>query len=59
MRMFFDPASDKDFGFLPFMEAYEALRTAFDRQVELGYSTREGLSPYIRDDAEREALRIF
>jgi predicted acetyltransferase len=41
------------------MEAYEALRSAFDRQVELGYSTREGLSPYIRDDVEREALRIF
>jgi predicted nucleotidyltransferase len=57
--VFVDPASDNAFGFVPFMEAYEALRSAFDRQVELGYSTREGLSPYIRDDVEREALRIF
>jgi predicted nucleotidyltransferase len=57
--VFVDPASDDHFGFLPFMEAYEALRAAFDRQVELGYSTREGLSPYIRNDVEREAVRIF
>jgi len=57
--VFIDPAPDNDFGFLSFMEAFEALRTAFHRQVELGYSTREGLSPYIRNDVEREALRIF
>jgi uncharacterized protein len=57
--VFVDPASDEDFGFLPFMDAYEALQTAFDHQVEIGYSTRMGLSPYIRKDVEREALRIF
>jgi hypothetical protein len=27
--------------------------------VEIGYSTRMALSPYIRKDVEREALRIF
>jgi uncharacterized protein len=43
--VFVDPASDKDFGFLPFMDAYEALQTAFNHQVEIGYSTRMGLSP--------------
>jgi predicted nucleotidyltransferase len=57
--VFVDPASDDNFGFLPFMEAYEALRDAFDQQVEIGYSTRAGLSPYIRKDVEREALRVF
>ena len=57
--VFIDPASDEEFGFLPFMDAYEALRNAFSHQVEIGYSTRTGLSPYIREDVEREALRIF
>jgi predicted nucleotidyltransferase len=41
------------------MEAYEALQQALGRQVEVGYSTRAGLSPYIRTDVEREAVRIF
>ena len=57
--VFVDPASEDDFGFLPFMEAYEQLRNAFRHQVEIGYSTRTGLSPYIVKDVEREALRIF
>ena len=57
--VFVDPASDQDFGFLSFMDAYEALQNAFSHQVEIGYSTRMGLSPYIRQDVEREALRIF
>jgi len=57
--VFVDPASDDDFGFLPFMEAYEALRNAFRHQIEIGYSTRTGLSPHIIKDVEHEALRIF
>ena len=57
--VFVDPASEEEFGFLPFMEAYEALQSAFSHQIEIGYSTRMGLSPYIRKDVEREALRIF
>jgi hypothetical protein len=57
--VFVDPASGADFGFLPFMRAYEALRKAFGPDVEIGYSTREGLDRYIRTDAEREAVRIF
>jgi len=57
--VFVDPASEADFGFLPFMDAYQALQRAFDHQVDIGYSTRTGLSPYIRKDVEREALRIF
>lgn len=57
--VFVDPAPDREFGFIPFMEAFEALQEAFDRRVEIGYSTRTGLSPYVRKDVEREALRIF
>jgi hypothetical protein len=41
------------------MDAYQALRNAFDQRAEIGYSTRTGLSPYVRDDVEREALRFF
>jgi predicted nucleotidyltransferase len=41
------------------MDAYQALQDAFDRRVDIGYSTRAGLSPYVREDVEREAVRIF
>ncbi|MBR0966654.1 nucleotidyltransferase domain-containing protein [Bradyrhizobium diazoefficiens] len=57
--IFIDPAPDKNLGLLPFMEAYETLQDAFDHRVEIGYSTRAGLSPHIRSDVEREALQIF
>lgn len=57
--VFVDPAPNKDFSFLPFMEAYEALQEVFDHRVELGYSTRAGLSPYVRSEVERKALRMF
>ena len=57
--VFVDPASNREFDFLSFMEAYETLQNAFSHQVEIGYSNRTGLSPYIRKDVEREALRIF
>jgi predicted nucleotidyltransferase len=57
--VFVDPAPHRDFGFLPFMDAYETLQKAFGDAVEIGYSTRTGLSPYILGDVEREAVRIF
>ena len=57
--VFVDPAPDRDFGFLPFMDAYEAIQKAFGDAVEIGYSTRTGLSPYITEDVEQEAVRIF
>jgi predicted nucleotidyltransferase len=57
--VFVDPVSEDKFGFLPFMNAYQALQDAFENQVDIGYSTREGLSRYVRKDIEREALRIF
>jgi predicted nucleotidyltransferase len=57
--VFVDPAPDRDFGFLPFMDAYQAIQKAFGDDVEVGYSTRTGLSPYILKDVEREAVRVF
>jgi uncharacterized protein len=57
--IFVDPASDDRFGFLDFMRAYEAIRTSVGGGVESGYSTREGLSRYIRPQVEGEAIRIF
>jgi len=57
--VFVDPASAESFNFLNFMDAYETIRSSVGRDVDLGYSTREGLSPYIRDAVEREAIRIF
>jgi predicted nucleotidyltransferase len=57
--VFVDPDSDERFGFLAFMDAYETIRKAVGGYAEIGYSTREGLSSYIRSDVEREAIRIF
>jgi hypothetical protein len=51
--------SDRDFGFLPFMDAYQTIQKAFGEGVEVGYSTRSGLSPHIVGDVAREAVRIF
>jgi predicted nucleotidyltransferase len=57
--VFVDPTPDQDFGFLPFMEVYETIQRAFGNAVEIGYSTRTGLSPYVVKDVEREAVRVF
>jgi uncharacterized protein len=55
--VFIDPAPDVPFGFLPFMDAYEALQAAVDRKVD--YGTRSGLHPLLMADIEREAVRVF
>jgi predicted nucleotidyltransferase len=57
--VFVDPASDDRFGFLQFMDAYEIIRKTVGHSVELGYSIRDGLSPYIRANVESEAVRVF
>ena len=53
------PASDERFGFLNYMDAFEEIRRAVGGEVEIGYSTRDGLSRYVRADVEQEAIRIF
>jgi uncharacterized protein len=57
--VFVDPASDDRFGFLQFMDAYAAIQKAVGDGVEVGYSTRAGLSRYIRALVEQEAVRVF
>ena len=55
----FVDASDQRFFELPrFMGAYETIKTACDGR-EIGYATRDGLSPHIRPQVEAEAIRIF
>jgi predicted nucleotidyltransferase len=57
--VFVDPVSDESFGFLEFMGAYDTIQKVFGEGVEIGYSTRDGLSRYIRPDVERDAVRVF
>jgi predicted nucleotidyltransferase len=55
--VFVDPDANAKFGFLSFMDAYEALQRAVGENVD--YGTRAGLHPLLRPDIEREAIRIF
>lgn len=55
--VFIDPVSERQFGFLPFMDAYEALQKAVGANVD--YGTRKGLHPLLRAEIERGALKIF
>ena len=57
--VFIDVAPDASFGLRPYMGTFRVLEDAFDRKMEIGYSTRDALSPYIRADVERDALRVF
>lgn len=57
--VFVDPAPDKDFGFLPFMDAYETIQQAVGADAKIDYGTRSGLHPLLKPDIEREAVRIF
>ena len=55
--VFVDPAPNRAFGFLPFMDALETIQHAVGENVD--YGTRKGLHPLLRPDIEREAARIF
>jgi predicted nucleotidyltransferase len=57
--VFVDVAPGAAFGLQPYMGAFRALEDAFGHKAEIGYSTRDALSPYIRADVERDAVRIF
>ena len=57
--VFVDPVTDDEFGFVEYMKAYAAIVDAVGPGVEVGYSTRDGLSPYVRGSVEQEATRIF
>ena len=55
--VFVDPAPDREFGFHPFMDAYHTLEEALQNRID--YGTRAGLHPRLRQDIEREAIRVF
>ena len=55
--VFVDPAPNRAFGFLPFMDAFETIQHAVGDNVD--YGARKGLHPLLRPDIEREAVRIF
>jgi len=57
--VFVDVAPDARFGLQPYMGAFRVIEDAFEHKADIGYSTRDALSPYIRADVERDALRIF
>jgi|SRR5688572_11168463 uncharacterized protein len=57
--VFVDPITDAQFGFIQFMHAYDTIRRAFGQDVDIGYSTRDGLSRYLREEVEHEAIKVF
>ena len=59
LDVFVDPVSDASFDFLKYMDAYETIRKSVGEEIDVGYSTRDGLSPHIRAKVEREAIRVF
>lgn len=56
--VFVEPANDRFFELPHFMGAYETIRTVCEGR-EIGYGTRDGLSPHIRPQVEAEAVRVF
>jgi predicted nucleotidyltransferase len=57
--VFIDVAPGAAFGLRPYMGPFARLKTPSSTKRKSAYSTRDGLSPYIRADVERDALRIF
>ena len=55
--VFIDPAPGQALNFTRFMDALDVLRDAIGDQVD--YGTRDGLHPLLRQQIEREAIRIF
>jgi uncharacterized protein len=57
--VFVDIAPGASFGLRPYVGAFQVLEDAFEHKAEIGYSTRDALSPHIRAGVERNAVRIF
>jgi len=56
--IFVDPDRSKTFGFDEFMDSYEAVKAVLS-DYEIGFSTREGISRYVRPQVESEAVQVF
>jgi predicted nucleotidyltransferase len=55
--VFIDKDRSRPFGFDEFMDIYFLLRERLGDRLD--YGTREGLSPALRAEIEREAIRVF
>jgi uncharacterized protein len=51
--VFVDPVSDTGFDFLKYMGAYETIRKFVGEEIEVGYSTRDGLTTSARTSSMR------
>jgi predicted nucleotidyltransferase len=58
LDVFVDKVAGRPFGFDELMGSYHALRDALPG-FEINFGTRQGLSKYVKDEVEQEALRIF
>jgi predicted nucleotidyltransferase len=58
LDVFVDKAPGRKFGFDELMGSYYALCDALPG-IEISYATRAGLSKYIKDEVEQQAVRIF
>ena len=56
--VFVDKTPGRAFGFDELMGSYHAVRDALPG-IEINFGTRQGLSKYIKDEVEQQALRIF
>jgi len=58
LDVFVDKAPGRPFGFDELMGSYHALRDALPG-IEISFGTRQGLSKYVKDEVEQQAVRIF
>jgi predicted nucleotidyltransferase len=58
LDVFVDPIDEQNFSLTRFMETFALLEKTFPN-VEIGYSTRDGIVPSYRPYIERDAIRIF
>jgi predicted nucleotidyltransferase len=56
--VFVEPANEEFYRLNNYMGTYERLQAVFPG-TEVGYSTRKGLSKYVRPSVEEHAIRIF
>jgi predicted nucleotidyltransferase len=56
--LFVEPAADSFYDLGNYMGVYERLAAAFPG-IDIGYSTRQGLSRGILPEVERDAVRVF
>jgi predicted nucleotidyltransferase len=58
LDVFVDKVPGREFGFDELMGTYHALCDAIPG-IEISYGTRAGLSKYVKNEVEQQAVRIF